>query len=143
MDEGLKETLIRYGEFARANYDAFDCNFHDSKRTGGTCKYSMADLLNSKEVGLVGSGYTVTRYLYSTVYKWRWPFSRVMQPLPETLREIDGSGKILSMQPETELLVQKPAASNGADTLQKPRTLRALESRAKLFKICVPVRVPA
>lgn len=62
LDETLREEIIRYGEFAQATYDAFDCD--SFSKYCGSCRYSKKKLLDT--VGLPNRGYEVTRYLYAT-----------------------------------------------------------------------------
>ncbi|XP_057962311.1 galactolipase DONGLE, chloroplastic-like [Malania oleifera] len=58
----LRDEIIRYGELITACYKAFNLN-PGSKRYLH-CKYGRKNMLG--EVGMVDSGYEVTRYIYAT-----------------------------------------------------------------------------
>ncbi|KAL1561374.1 Phospholipase A1-Ialpha2, chloroplastic [Salvia divinorum] len=58
----LRHEIVRYGEFVAACYKAFDLD-PESKRYLN-CKYGKASMLES--VGLLESGYEVTKYVYAT-----------------------------------------------------------------------------
>lgn len=61
MDITLRQEIIRYGEFAQANYDAFDYEPHS--KYCGSSRFPKRKLLES--TGLQNSGYEVTKYLYA------------------------------------------------------------------------------
>ncbi|KAJ7957346.1 Phospholipase A1-Ialpha2, chloroplastic [Quillaja saponaria] len=58
----LRREIIRYGEFVTACYKAFDLD-PNSKRYLN-CKYGKNNML--REIGMGGSGYDVTKYIYAT-----------------------------------------------------------------------------
>ncbi|KAK1278381.1 hypothetical protein QJS04_geneDACA016884 [Acorus gramineus] len=62
IDPTLRSELIRYGEMAQACYDAFD--FDLFSKYCGSCRYNRRHFF--EELGMSGSGYDVTRYLYAT-----------------------------------------------------------------------------
>ena len=57
LDAVLREEIIKYGEFVRVNYTAFD-------KCGGSCHFTKEELLDN--VDLKNSGYEVTKFLYTT-----------------------------------------------------------------------------
>lgn len=57
----LRLEIIRYGEFVTACYKAFDLDPNSNRYLH--CKYGKASML--REVGLSGSGYQVTKYIYA------------------------------------------------------------------------------
>ncbi|KAA8538916.1 hypothetical protein F0562_025608 [Nyssa sinensis] len=57
----LQHEIIRYGEFITASYKAF--NLNPSSKRYLNCKYARKNML--KEVGMMNSGYEVTRYVYT------------------------------------------------------------------------------
>nr|GMD59995.1 galactolipase DONGLE, chloroplastic [Ipomoea batatas] len=61
LDPNLRLEIIRYGEFVTACYKAFDLDPNSSRYLH--CKYGKASML--REVGLGGSGYEVTKYIYA------------------------------------------------------------------------------
>ncbi|KAK4772345.1 hypothetical protein SAY86_014120 [Trapa natans] len=58
----LRDEIIRYGEFTAACYWAFDLDPSSGRYLN--CKFGKKSIL--KEVGLGGSGYEVTKYIYAT-----------------------------------------------------------------------------
>ncbi|XP_004489153.3 galactolipase DONGLE, chloroplastic [Cicer arietinum] len=58
----LRQEIIRYGEFVKASYKAFDLD-QNSKRYLN-CKYGKKNMF--KEVGMENCGYEVTKYIYAT-----------------------------------------------------------------------------
>ncbi|OAY71766.1 Galactolipase DONGLE, chloroplastic [Ananas comosus] len=58
----LCEEIVRYGEFVAACYKAFDLD--QASRRYLNCKYGKGSML--REVGMGGSGYEVTKYIYAT-----------------------------------------------------------------------------
>ncbi|KAG6419359.1 hypothetical protein SASPL_121579 [Salvia splendens] len=57
----LRREIIKYGEFAQANYDAFDFDFYSEYY--GSCRYNPSRLF--EKLGLTSSGYSVTKYIYA------------------------------------------------------------------------------
>ncbi|GLU22613.1 hypothetical protein SLE2022_386750 [Rubroshorea leprosula] len=57
----LRREIVKYGEFAQATYDAFD--FDSFSEYCGSCRYNRNKLF--EKVGLEGSGYIVTKYIYA------------------------------------------------------------------------------
>lgn len=57
----LRREIVKYGEFAQATYDAFD--FDSYSEYYGSCMYNRRKLF--EKLGLTGSGYTVTKYIYA------------------------------------------------------------------------------
>ena len=62
LDRTLREEILRYGEFTQATYDTFD--FDDHSKYCGSARYNKAKMF--EKVGLVNTGYEVTRYFYAT-----------------------------------------------------------------------------
>jgi len=62
LDADVRAELIRYGEFVQATYDGFDSDEHSKYK--GSCRYNKDKFLT--KLGLVDTGYEVTKYLYST-----------------------------------------------------------------------------
>ncbi|XP_052173294.1 galactolipase DONGLE, chloroplastic [Diospyros lotus] len=62
LDPLLRQEIIRYGEFVAACYKAFDLD--PASKRYLNCKYGKKNML--REVGLVNSGYEVTKYIYAT-----------------------------------------------------------------------------
>ncbi|KAL6191422.1 hypothetical protein ACLB2K_037813 [Fragaria x ananassa] len=58
----LRQEIIRYGDFVKACYCAFDLD-PNSKRYLN-CKYGKKNML--REIGMESSGYEVTKYIYAT-----------------------------------------------------------------------------
>ncbi|KAI3420692.1 uncharacterized protein J3R85_012487 [Psidium guajava] len=58
----LRREIVRYGEFVTACYLAFDLD--PASKRYLNCKYGKGKLL--EEVGMGGSGYEVTKYIYAT-----------------------------------------------------------------------------
>ncbi|XP_008791829.1 galactolipase DONGLE, chloroplastic [Phoenix dactylifera] len=58
----LREEIVRYGELVAACYKAFDLD--PSSKRYLNCKYGKNSML--REVGMAGSGYKVTKYIYAT-----------------------------------------------------------------------------
>jgi hypothetical protein len=57
----LRAEIVRYGELVGATYKAFDLDATSKRYLN--CKYGKARMLEA--VGMAGSGYDVTRYLYA------------------------------------------------------------------------------
>ncbi|XWS12311.1 hypothetical protein CRYUN_Cryun37aG0078800 [Craigia yunnanensis] len=57
----LRREIIKYGEFARATYDAFD--FDSFSEYCGSCRYNRNKLF--EKLGLSKNGYNVTKYIYA------------------------------------------------------------------------------
>lgn len=62
LDADVRAELIRYGEFVQATYDTFDADEYSKYR--GSCRYSKDHFFDN--IGLIDTGYEVTKYLYST-----------------------------------------------------------------------------
>ncbi|KAK1378930.1 galactolipase DONGLE, chloroplastic-like [Heracleum sosnowskyi] len=62
LDPLLQHEIIRYGEFVAACYQVFDLD--PESRRYLHCKYGKSSMLN--EVGMLDSGYEVTKYIYAT-----------------------------------------------------------------------------
>lgn len=62
LDQTLHEEILRYGEFTQGTYDAFD--FDEHSKYCGSARYNKAKML--EKVGLLDTGYEVTRYFYAT-----------------------------------------------------------------------------
>ncbi|CAI0452189.1 unnamed protein product [Linum tenue] len=58
----LREEIVRYGELVSACYKAFELDSSSSRYL--SCKYGKGSMF--EEVGMGGSGYDVTRYVYVT-----------------------------------------------------------------------------
>ncbi|CAO2161363.1 unnamed protein product [Urochloa humidicola] len=69
IDDVLRAELIRYGEFAQATYDSFD--YDRFSPYSGSCRYPAETFFH--DVGLGGSGYEVSRYLYATCNTLKLP----------------------------------------------------------------------
>ncbi|RCV25007.1 hypothetical protein SETIT_5G132200v2 [Setaria italica] len=69
IDPVLRAELIRYGEFAQATYDSFD--YERFSPYSGSCRYPAKTFF--EDVGLVGAGYEVSRYLYATCNDLKLP----------------------------------------------------------------------
>lgn len=63
MNPTFRAEIIRYGELAQVNYDAFDSDTHSVYC--GSSKYAARDLF--KMVDKEDCGYEVTRYLFATL----------------------------------------------------------------------------
>lgn len=61
MDSVLRTEIVKCGEFAQANYDAFD--YEPTSKYCGSSRFSKKKLLEN--VGLQNSGYAVTKFLYA------------------------------------------------------------------------------
>lgn len=61
LDADVRAELIRVGEFVQGTYDGFDGDEHSKYQ--GSCRFNKDTFLN--KVGLVDTGYEVTKYLYS------------------------------------------------------------------------------
>jgi hypothetical protein len=57
----LRAEIVRYGELVAATYKAFDLDAGSKRYLN--CKYGKARMLEA--VGMAGTGYTVTRYIYA------------------------------------------------------------------------------
>lgn len=57
----LRREIIKYGEFTQATYDAFDAD--RCSRYCGSCLFGRNRFFD--QLGLAGSGYEVTRYIYA------------------------------------------------------------------------------
>ncbi|KAL1805537.1 hypothetical protein ACET3Z_028605 [Daucus carota] len=62
LDPLLQHEILRYGEFVAACYQVFDLDPGSSRYLN--CKYGKNSMLS--EVGLLDSGYEVTKYIYAT-----------------------------------------------------------------------------
>ncbi|MED6125135.1 hypothetical protein PIB30_065865 [Stylosanthes scabra] len=58
----LRQEIIRYGEFVRASYKAFDLDPTSNRYLN--CKYAKNTMFN--HVGMPRCGYQVTKYIYAT-----------------------------------------------------------------------------
>ncbi|XP_072958835.1 galactolipase DONGLE, chloroplastic [Typha angustifolia] len=58
----LRQEIVRYGEFVAACYKAFDLD--PASKRYLNCKYGKSRML--REVGMEGSGYHITKYIYAT-----------------------------------------------------------------------------
>ncbi|URE06399.1 Lipase (class 3) [Musa troglodytarum] len=58
----LRDEIVRYGELVVACYKAFDLD--PASRRYLNCKYGKRSML--REVGMVDSGYEITKYVYAT-----------------------------------------------------------------------------
>ena len=61
MDSVLRAEILKCGEFAQANYDAFD--YEPTSKYCGSSRFNKKKLLEN--VGLQNSGYEVTKFLYA------------------------------------------------------------------------------
>ena len=61
MDSVLRTEILKCGEFAQANYDAFD--YDPTSKYCGSSRFNKKKLLEN--VGLQNSGYEVTKFLYA------------------------------------------------------------------------------
>ncbi|KAK6162655.1 hypothetical protein DH2020_002496 [Rehmannia glutinosa] len=75
LDDGLRDEILRYGEFVEAAYLCFD--FDTSSPDYATCRYPKGSMLS--QCGLSKTGYKVTKCLYATcgVHLPRWADHRV------------------------------------------------------------------
>ncbi|KAL3615524.1 Dolichyl-diphosphooligosaccharide-protein glycosyltransferase subunit dad1 [Castilleja foliolosa] len=62
LDDGLRNEILRYGEFVEAAYRSFD--FDTTSPTYATCMYPKASMLS--RCGIGHKGYKVTKYLHAT-----------------------------------------------------------------------------
>ncbi|KAL0379781.1 UNVERIFIED_CONTAM: Phospholipase A(1) DAD1, chloroplastic [Sesamum angustifolium] len=62
LDDGLRDEILRYGEFVEAAYRCFD--FDTSSPGYATCRYPRGSMLT--QCGLDESGYKVTKNLHAT-----------------------------------------------------------------------------
>ncbi|KAL8103883.1 hypothetical protein AgCh_028179 [Apium graveolens] len=62
LDPLFQHEILRYGEFVAACYQVFDLD--PESRRYLNCKYGKNSMLN--EVGMLDSGYEVTKYIYAT-----------------------------------------------------------------------------
>ncbi|KAL3510674.1 hypothetical protein ACH5RR_030075 [Cinchona calisaya] len=57
----LRREIVKYGEFAQATYDAFDCD--SFSEYCGSCRYNHHKLLD--KLGLSMGGYKISKYIYA------------------------------------------------------------------------------
>ncbi|KAK4476447.1 hypothetical protein RD792_015600 [Penstemon davidsonii] len=62
LDDGLRDEILRYGEFVDATYRCFD--FDTSSPDYATCRYQKSSMLT--QCGLENTGYKVTKSLHAT-----------------------------------------------------------------------------
>ncbi|XP_073029879.1 phospholipase A(1) DAD1, chloroplastic-like [Primulina eburnea] len=62
LDDGLRDEILRYGEFVEAAYRCFD--FDTSSQGYATCRYPKSSMLSDCGVGV--AGYKVTKSLHAT-----------------------------------------------------------------------------